>query len=496
MTDGKEELKTLTARSMKWNVVDRVSTQILYAVTGVVLARILSKEDFGLVGAILIFQAFASLFVDSGFSYALIQRKSPSKLDYSTVLWFNLGISVVIYIILFICAPLIALCFEGDERLIPLSRVMFLSFILNATAIVQTNRLMKKMDVKMIAVSNSLGLFAGAVVGITLAVTGFGAWAIVWQTLTLNAVKSLVLWLTSGWRPLMEFSMASLKSFFKVGAGMMTTSFLNTVFQVISSFFIGLRAGLVPLAYYSQADKWSKMGISSISQVLTSSFLPALSEVQDDPERFSRISARMNRFTAYLLFPVMGVLAAMATTIFHCLFGTKWDGSIFLFQLLLFRGIFTVLTALYNNYAISLARTALVVRMEVLRDLVSFLFIGLAFPYIALTTPSDPVYGIKILLYGQLIASAITWGVMAVKCAPLTGRSFGAFMADNLPYLVETIVIMGVLYVESIYISSCWTLLILQPATAIAIYLTVNSLMSSRIQSDLLTYLRHRKFPS
>lgn len=151
--------------------------------------------------------------VDSGFSYALIQRKRPTRLDYSTVLWFNMAVATALYAILFLAAPLIADCFKGDQRLVPLSRVMFLSFILNASAIVQTNRLMKCMDVRMVAASNSIGLLAGAVVGIWLAFAGYGAWAIVWQTLTLNGVKSLVLWLTSRWRPLWRFSWASLRSF-------------------------------------------------------------------------------------------------------------------------------------------------------------------------------------------------------------------------------------------------------------------------------------------
>ena len=207
-------LKTRTARTIKWNLIDRVASQVLYAVTGVVLARLLSTEDFGLVGAVLVFQAFASLLVDSGFSYALIQRKSPSQTDYSTVLWFNIGVACLLYAILFFCAPLVAECFQGDSRLIPLSRVMFLSFIVNATAIVQTNRLMKNMDVKMVAVSNSIGLGVAAVVGIVLAVGGYGAWAIVWQTITLGAVKSVVLWTTHHWRPAFVFSWESLKSYF------------------------------------------------------------------------------------------------------------------------------------------------------------------------------------------------------------------------------------------------------------------------------------------
>ncbi len=484
------ELKTLTARSVKWNVIDRVSSQLLYAVTGVVLARLLDQDDFGLVGAMLVFQAFASLFVDSGFSYALIQRKKPTRLDYSTVLWFNLAVACAAYIILFFAAPLIADCFQGDQRLIPMSRVMFLSFILNASAIVQTNRLMKRMDVKMVAVSNSVGLFAGAVVGITLAVGGYGAWAIVWQTITLNGVKSLVLWLTSGWRPLLRFSYASLRSFFAVGWGMMGTSFLNTLFQNIYSFFVGNRAGLAPLGYYSQADKWSKMGITSISQVLTSSFLPALSEVQDDPERFSRVSTKMNRFTSYLLFPAMGFLVLLAEPIFHCLFGEKWDASIILFQLLLVRGVFTVLSSLYNNYAVAVARTKLVMSMEAVRDVTAFILLAATLPFIADTRPGDPVWGIRLMLYGQLAASALSWAIMAVKIAPLTGRRLLPFLADSLPYLLLTLGIMALAWIERAWIANPWALLLAQSATVLTLYLAANRLLGSAIQREVLSHLR------
>lgn len=486
------ELKALTARSVKWNVIDRVSSQLLYAVTGVVLARLLSQDDFGLVGAMLVFQAFASLFVDSGFSYALIQRKNPTRLDYSTVLWFNMAVACSVYVILFFAAPLIADCFQGDQRLVPMSRVMFLSFILNASAIVQTNRLMKRMDVKMVAVSNSVGLFAGAIVGISLALSGYGAWAIVWQTITLNGVKSLVLWLTSGWHPLWQFSLSSLRSFFAVGWGMMGTSFLNTLFQNIYSFFIGNRAGLAPLGYYSQADKWSKMGITSISQVLTSSFLPALSEVQDDPGRFSRVSTKMNRFTSYLLFPAMGFLALLAEPIFHCLFGEKWDASIILFQLLLARGVFTVLSSLYNNYAVAVARTKLVMAMEALRDGAAFVLLAAALPSIADTRPGDPVWGIRLMLYGQIAASALSWFVMTLKIAPLTGRRVGSFIADSLPYLGLTLGIMAVAWVERVWISNPWFLLAAQGTTALLLYLGANHLLGSAIQREVLSHLRRR----
>ena len=349
-------MKRRVAGTLKWNVLDKIATQVLYGVTGIILARVLDQEAFGLIGAILVFQSFATLFIDSGFSYALLQRRRPTDDDYSTILWFNILIATISYLILFIAAPWIASLFGGDDRLIPLSRVMFITFILNAAAIVQSNRRMKRMDVRMITISNSVGLIAGSVAGIYMALTGWGAWALVWQAVINAGMKTLLLWTSDSWRPRFMLSVKVLRSFFRVGSGVMGTSFLNVLFQNIYSFFIGHSVGLVPLGYYTQADKWSKMGVASLSAVFTQSFIPLLSEFQDEPEKYSATTSRINRLASYLVFPLFGLLIVLATPIFHALFGPKWDASIILFQLLLVRGIFTILVTLYHNYVLSLGR--------------------------------------------------------------------------------------------------------------------------------------------
>ena len=489
---GDENLKLRTARSLKWNVIDRLLQQVLYAVTGIVLARELSQADFGLVGAVLIFQAFASLLVDSGFSSALIQRKAPTRLDYSSVLWFNMLVATAIYIVLWFAAPFIAWCFENDQRLIPLSRVMFLSFILNASAIVQTNRFMKQMNVRPVALSNAAGLAAGAVVGIWMACTGWGAWAIVWQTIVTAAVKSLILWSVSRWVPVFRMSWRALRSFMSVGLGMMLTSFLNTVFLNLYSFFIGNRVGLVSLGYYTQSDKWSKMGIMSISQVLTSTFVPALSGVQDDPERFGRMVRKMNRMTAYLLFPCMLGLAVIATPLFHVLFGDKWDASVLLFQILLIRGIFTVLNGLYGNYLLALGRSRLIVLMEVVRDGSAIVALAVTWPYMAMTTASDPVYGVTLLLYGQLAASVLAWMVGLVATSRTTGIGIRAFLTDNVPYLALSLLACAAAAAVTAAALPDWLTLALMCMAGVAVYVAANALLHSRIQSDMINYLRGR----
>ncbi len=487
-----EGMKRRVARTMKWNVVDKVASQLLYALTGVILARLLSQEDFGLVGAVLVFQAFATLFVDSGFSSALIQRKRPDRLDYSTVLWFNLGIAVGIYIILWFCAPLIARCFQDDQRLIPLSRVMFLSFIINAAAIVQTNRLMKRMDVRMVAVSNSIGLVISGGVGVWLAVTGWGAWAIVWQTITLATVKTLILWFTGHWLPLLKFSWTRLRSFFKVGVGVMGASFLNVLFQNIYSFFIGNRVGLVSLGYYTQADKWSKMGVSSLAAVLTQSFLPALSEYQDDPEKYAAATAKMNRTTAYLLFPFTGLLIVMATSIFHALFGTKWDAAIALFCILLIRGVFNVITQVYSYYLLSLARSKWMVWTEVVRDGAAIVAIVATLPVMGMSTEADPCLGLRYFLWGQVIASLLSWVFTLVVTARYTWRSCLQYLADLLPYIVITAVAVAPCWWLGTVIANPWLAILVESVVGLGIYMGVNGLLRSKVQADALAYLRGR----
>lgn len=457
------------------------------------LARILSTEEFGLVGAVAIFQAFASLIIDSGFSFALLQRREPTRLDYSTVLWFNLFVSALLYALLYLAAPLIADLFQGDARLIGLSRGMFVVLILNASAIVQVNRLMKRMEVKMVAVSNTLGLFLGGIVGIVLALKGFGAWAIVWQTLVLAGVKSAVLWMTGKWTPLLRFSVSSLRSFSGVASRMMGTSFLNTIFLNLYGFVIGNRVGLSSLGYYTQSDKWSKMGISSLSQILTSTFVPALSAVQNEPERFRAIVSRMNRFTAYLLMPSMIGMMVMARPAFHLLFGTKWDPSIVLFQLLALRGIFVVLNSLYNNYLLAKGEAGLIMKMEILRDTVALVALFVALPFVGLSTPTSPVLGLELLLWGQVAATVVTWTVTLVFTCRVVGLSVRRFLYDLVPYFAQSALIVPFMAFIGHFCPWAGGQLALELLVGAGLYFTINRLAGSRIQKEVFAQLLHKK---
>lgn len=488
-----DDLKLKTARTVKWNLIDRLVTQVMYAVTGIVLANILSQDDFGLVGAVLVFQAFATLLVDSGFASALMQRKAPTRLDYSSVLWFNIATAVVLYAVLWFCAPAIADFYGGDRRIIALSRVMFLSLIANSTLIVQSNILMKKMDVGKIALTNVIGLAVSSAVGILLAVKGFGPWAIVWQTITLAVVKSVSLWVVARWTPLARMSLTALRSFVPVASRMMLSSFLNVLFRNVYSMLVGNRAGMRQLGYYTQSDKWSMMGITAISQALNASFLPALAEVQDDRARFASVCSKTNRFTSYILFPATIGLAVMAEPLFHTLFGTKWDPSVILFQLLLVRGIFVVLAGLYNNYLLALGRAKEVLRFEIVRDVAALVALGATLPYMTITLPDNPVAGLEVMLLWQIVASALTWVYGLFLVVRATSIRLTTYLRDMLPYVAMTAVCVPVVLIVNRLDIAPIFILLADTVASLIIYTGLNALLGSKIQSDVFAFVFHRK---
>lgn len=481
-TQDHTPLKLKTARTLKWNTIDKLGSQLLYAVVGIVLANILSESDFGLVGALLVFQAFAILFVDSGFGTALLRKKEPTEADYSTVFWFNLTVSIAVYFVLFIGAPIIADIFQGDKRLIPLSRLMFLTFVLNGLGIVQTNVLMKRMEVKQLAIANVVGLVSSGVVGVWLALAGFGVWSLVWQYVTLAAVKTGWLWMVADWRPRADFSKASLKEILPIGSSVFTSQMLNTASLHAYSFIIGAFYSLSSLGVYTQADKWSKMGSASISQIFTATFIPLLSRVQDNMEAWLRYIKKINRFTAFMLLPALTGLALIGAPLFHTLFGTKWDAAIVLFQILSIRGIAVVLISLFNSYLTVAGRARLLVVVETVKD-VAILVAILSTVWFE---------SLSLLVWGQLWASLFT----LIFVLMITGRNINYrardILTDFAPFLMPTLV-MTVVCIALLYVPvHAAIILLLQLICGAGVYIMTCHLLCLPELREAATYLLGR----
>lgn len=486
MKTNEEGLKVKTARSLKWNTVDRVASQVLYGVVGIVLANVVSQEDFGLVGALLVFQSFAIIFADSGFGSALLRQKHTTQEDYSTFFWFNLIVSVAIYFILWFGAPLIADIFQGDRRLIPLSKVMFLTFVLNALAIVQINRLMKEMDVRMVAISNLIAQIVGGGLGIGLALGGFGAWALVWQSVTLAGVKTIILWLTGHWWPSFCLRKESFRKIWRIGLSVFSSSMLNTVFLSIYSFVIGAFYSLRSLGVYTQADKWSKMGSASMSQIFTSSFVPLLARVQDSPSDFHRYMTKINRFVAFLVFPLLAGLAVVGEPLFHTFFGNKWDSAIPLFQILCVRGIPVVLVSLYGNYMLALGYGKRLFSIEVIKD------VAVAVAILA-TVWFDSV---ELLVWGQLWASLATFVIILVMVSHTTGYSVNKFMTDLSSFFGVTLLLCVACWLLGKLTLSAPVSLLIEITGGALVYIALMKLQRAPELTEALSYLLSRKSPT
>ncbi len=476
-----QSLKQRTARTLKWNTIDRVSQQVALAVIGVVLANLLSREDYGLTGVIAMFQAFAIVFVDSGFGAALLQKKETDERDYSTVFWFNIAVAVGIYIILWFAAPLIADFFRS-ERLVLLSRVMFLSFILNALGIVQTNRLMKQMEVRQIALSNLAGLAVSGAVGIWLAVTGWGVWALVWQTVSLAFVKTAWLWLAVRWRPVWVFSRESMRSIRRVGMGVFSSSLLNTFFLNLYTFVIG-RWSLGMLGVYTQADKWSKMGTASLSQIITATFVPLLSRFQDNAAEFVRYVRRVDRFAALTVVPLMAGLAMIATPLFHTLFGTKWDDAIPLFQILSLRGVFIIFISVYNNYLLAAGRAGSLVVVETVKDVTM----------LAALAVTVFIGTVEALVWGQMVASALTWVYVLLLTSRKTACRVRYMLADMVPALALSAAALAAGWGVSLVTDEAAVQLVLRIAVAAVVYVTLACALRLPEVADARAYILKRR---
>jgi len=481
-SSAEPSLKLKTARALKWNSIDKISSQVLYAIVGVILANVLPKEDFGLVGALLIFQAFATLFVDSGFGAALLQKKEPSQDDYSTIFWMNIIFSIVIYALLWIFAPVIASIFH-DPRLIPLGNGMFLTFIFNALGIVQINRLMKRMDVRMIAIANIIGLIVSGGLGVYLAIAGYGAWALVWQSVSLAAVKSGWVWITGGWIPSFVISRESFRQMWRIGLSVFSSSFLNTVCLNAYNFVIGaFFQPLTALGIYTQADKWSKMGSASVSQIMTASFIPLLSRAQGESSQFHRYQRKTNRFAAFITLPFLAGLAVIGTPLFHTLFSDKWDAAIPLFQILSIRGIFIVLLSLYNNYLLALGKGKLLVKVEIIKDVI------LAAAILATVFFHD----ITLLVQGQLLASILTWLVVLFITSRSTGLDVKAMLSDMIPFAVATLVMMALCIGIMQLIHGALLCLSTQILAGVLIYILTLKLMRNEELTEATGYILGR----
>ena len=351
-----DTLKDKAAKGLIWGAVNNGATQILNAIFGIVLARLLSPDDYGLIAMLLVFSTVATALQDSGFVIALTNKRNATHDDYNAVFWFNILVSIIAYVILFSASPWIA-AFYNEPILTSLSRYFFLGFFIASFSIVPRAILFRRLQQRELALMALSSLLISGTVGITLAANGFAFWGIATQTLTFNLCVTIFSWYFSKWKPkFLTFSSSSftpLKPLLGFSSKMLFTYIFNNINNNIFSLLLGRLYNKTEAGIYSQAQKWNVMGSNTITGMVQGVAQPTFVQVGDDKERLCRAFSKMLRFTCFISFPAMLGLALIAREFIVITVTEKWLPSASLMQLLCIAGAFLPLATLYYNMIIS-----------------------------------------------------------------------------------------------------------------------------------------------
>ena len=350
-------LKEKAARGLLWGSVSNGMQQVLNLAFGIVLARTLSRADYGMVGQIAIFSLIAASIQESGFTAALVNRPRLEHRDYNAVFWFALPMSLTLYGLLFACAPLMAAYFHTPE-LTPLARYVFLAFVISGLGIVPSAWLFKTLRVRERSLANLAALAISGCVSVTLALRGYAYWGIATQTLVYNAINTLLYWALARWRPTLEWDYRPVREMFHFSSRLLATNIISHLNNNFFSIVFGRLYTPIVVGDYNQANKWNYMGHSVVTGVVNGVAQPLFVESRNDPQQQVRVFRKMLRFTSFLSFPVMLGIAAIAREFIVLAIGEKWLESATMLTILCVSGAFLPITALYTQFLLSRGRSS------------------------------------------------------------------------------------------------------------------------------------------
>lgn len=380
-----ESLREKSVRGVAWSAIERFALLGIQFVIQVILARLLTPEDYGIVGILSVFLAVSQTFIDSGFTNALIQNQQRTEKDFATAFFFNGAISVFCYGILFSCAPFIADFYEMPQ-LVPVTRVIGLSLIFSALSAVHRTQLTINVDFKTQAKATLSAVILSGVVGVTLAYCGFGVWALVVQTLVNTGLATLFFWGLVRWFPRHFFSMTSFKPMFSFGSKLLAASLLHTVYMNLYPLVVGKFFSATALGYFSRAQQFASLPATTGSGILGRVTFPLLATVQNDNERLSAVYRKYLRVSTGAIAPLMLGLCALTEPIVLILIGEKWLPIVPLMRVLCLAWMVDPIALVNLNLLNVKGRTDLVLRLEVVKKLTAtaILFASLPFGLIGL----------------------------------------------------------------------------------------------------------------
>lgn len=433
-------LKQKTISGLLWSFMDSFATQGITFIVGIILARLLSPREFGLIGMITVFIAISSSFINSGFGNALIRKQDCTEKDFSTVFYFNLVMGGLFFWILFFSAPAISRFFN-EPQLKHIVQVLSFVLIIDSLTIIQRTILTKRIDYKLQTKISIISSIISGTVGLTMAFNGFGVWSLVARQISQQTMNSFLLWIWNQWRPIFVFSTKSFQQLFSFGYKLLISGLIDTLYTNLYYMVIGKYFSAQELGYYTRADQFKSLPSSNLQRIIGRVSYPVLASIQNDTLRLIESYRKLIRSSMFISFVLMLGLAAIARPMILSLIGEKWEPSIIYLQLLCFVGMFYPLHALNLNMLQVKGRSDLLLRLEIIKKVIAIpiILIGIMF-------------GIKEMILGMLVVTLIAYYLNSYWSGRLIGYSFFAQIKDILPSLQLALIISFVVFVEGLLI--------------------------------------------
>lgn len=452
------ELKDKTVKGVAWSAVERFSAQGIQFVFNILIARILLPEDYGVVAMLNIFLAVSQTFIDSGFATALIRKQDRTEADYSTVFWFNVGVSTFFCALLWLTAPAIA-AFYKIPLLTKVTRILSLTLVINAFRAVHETHLTIEMNFKRRAVVTILCVIFNGAVGLWMAAAGHGVWALVVQSVFGSILRTVLMWIMVRWRPRLIFSKDSFKEMFGFGSKLLGSSLLDTLYNNIYTLVIGKAFSPSALGNYNRAESFAAFPSSSATSLLQTVTYPALSSIQNDEERLRSAYKRLLNLSAFVVFPMMVGMAAVADPLIRLLLTDKWEACIIYLQIICFALMLYPIHAINLNILLVKGRSDYFLKLEIIKKIVGIAILCITLPM-----------GLVAICVGRIISAWICVYINTYYNERLISYGFRKQFKDMIPILILTFTMGAAVWLLVSNIPNLWAQLIVGILAGVVIY--------------------------
>ena len=473
-------LKERTAQGLFWGFLSSGGMQLLNLVIGIFLARLLSPAEYGIVGMLSIFSLIAINLQDSGFGVALINIKNIKHNDYNAVFWFNLAMTLSLYVLLFACAPLIAR-FYHQPCLTTLSRFLFIGFVFSALGVVPGAVLNRNLRVKEKAIINLLALVISGIVGVTMAFKGYSYWSLAVQQVLYNVVTCFGRYICARWFPSFKVDFTPVKKMFSFSYKVLLTNILTNINNNVLTVIFGRLFPAQDVGNYTQANKWNTMANWTVSGTLSQVAQPVLTRITDDKERLRRVYSKLMRFTGFMSFPAMLGLSLVAPQFILVAIGDKWEQSIPLLQILCVSGAFIPFYTVYQHLFLSLGKSGIYMWLNLAQILLVITTVLICYPW-GITAMVVAFACVNILWL-------LAWQFFARR---LIGYGYRNMVRDMLPFIAITLCALAVTALVTMPLSDIRLLLVARIVIAALLYVLVMKLLNARILNECIDFIRFR----